>query len=430
MLEKRKAVGQNLAVLGTGAIQKLKTLPAKWDFLLPQNFLHCSQVPPSTIINNTHKPGNHLIRNRPNYSSAAAAQPHRPLPGPPAPQPPLTAWPSSLLLSHRPLPGPPAPQPQATARPTRSSAATDCPALLPAPQPLPLPNRPAATPSLTSCYLAPSLATTHRPTSTNRSYHQSLGTTTALPPTSATAAHPRCHCPPPPLPLPPHLAAIAGCPAPLRPTTACLLHFQLTDRRQPLASCQPLRASAPLLSHRPLPGPPAPQPQATARPTRSSAATDCPALLPAPQPLPLPNRPAATPSLTSCYLAPSLATTHRPTSTDRSYHPVPRHHYRLASDLSHCCPPPLPLPAPPAAATPSPCCHCWLPSSPAPNHCLPAPLPADRPPPAPCFLPASACFHCRAHSSNLLSAHPSTPASCPAASCPAIPARCLPAPPL
>ncbi|PLW23576.1 hypothetical protein PCANC_26402, partial [Puccinia coronata f. sp. avenae] len=46
MLEKQKAVGQNLAVLGTGAIQKLKTLPAKWDFLLPQNFLHCSQVPP------------------------------------------------------------------------------------------------------------------------------------------------------------------------------------------------------------------------------------------------------------------------------------------------------------------------------------------------------------------------------------------------
>jgi hypothetical protein len=38
MLEKRKAVGQNLAISGTGGIKKLKTLPAKWDFLLPQNF--------------------------------------------------------------------------------------------------------------------------------------------------------------------------------------------------------------------------------------------------------------------------------------------------------------------------------------------------------------------------------------------------------
>jgi hypothetical protein len=38
MLEKQKAMGKNLAVSGTGGIKELKTLPAKWDFLLPQNF--------------------------------------------------------------------------------------------------------------------------------------------------------------------------------------------------------------------------------------------------------------------------------------------------------------------------------------------------------------------------------------------------------
>ncbi|PLW04672.1 hypothetical protein PCASD_25891, partial [Puccinia coronata f. sp. avenae] len=188
-------------------------------------------------------------------------------------------------------------------------------------------------------------------------------------------------CPPPlplpapPLPLPPHLAAIAGCPAPLRPTTACPLHFQLTDRRQPLASCQPLRASTTAPTHLTCSAPPPTQPRypcplpacqplptacqplpasaaAPALPTRGACPHRC-QLLPAPHPpalLPLPA--ACEPLLASAATLTSLTCCQPRGATAPAQ-----------STASHLCAPlPLPLPtsAAPAHSATSFLLHCHL----------------------------------------------------------------------